>query len=132
MGTYSHQPSRYMSVNSADAVGNNTNTRWPSTGYGAVVASASAASSEVATAALTAIESILILVADAAASTITLRNHADSATLPGGAIAVPALADINCPYEINFGHDGLPVAGGFSVDISAATLSFLVFYRRVA
>jgi hypothetical protein len=132
MGSYGAGPSHYMFVDNADAV-TGTGTRWPSAnGLGLVLASASAASSEVATASMSTIESITILVADAAASTLSILNHAGSAAVPGGVIPIPTAASKVAPYEITFGEKGLPINGGFSIDVSVSTLSFMVFYRRVA
>jgi hypothetical protein len=132
MGSYGAGPSHYMWVDNTDAV-TGTGTRWPSAnGLGTVVASASAATSEVATAAMTAIESITLLIVPATAQTISILNHAGSALVPGGLITLPAAADIVCPHTVKFGESGLPINGGFSIDVSDATASFMVFYRRVA
>jgi hypothetical protein len=115
-----------MYVHNGDAV-TGTGTRWPADAFGVVTATA--ANSPVASAACSAIESITILVADASASTILIRNHADSATIV--TVTVPTAASKVAPYEIGFGRDGLAINGGFSIDPSVNTLVFTVSYRRV-
>jgi hypothetical protein len=129
MRAYGENAGYYMNVHNGDAV-TGTGTRWPSsTGNGTVVADASKATSIVATAGRVAIESIVVLVADASASSILILNQAGDATLH--TIAIPTAASKVAPYEINFGPTGLPIFGGFSIDPSASTLVFHVYFRRV-
>lgn len=120
----------YMAVNNTDAVGGTTNARWPgAVGSGEVVASAAKATAVTATATKVAIESITVLGAHSSASTVTLRNHADSADLPGGVISIPATSVRSVPHTLFFGASGLPVDGGFCVKIDSTNLNILVHFR---